>query len=102
MRSRGIDWTKPGRVLSASKTAPSGHVCVWNANVCTRAGKIWYGDLDLTADRDDLKRLARELGKNIYVLNEHDGKFAHEAATLIDKAIAVVSPAGSFEIFWRP
>lgn len=93
---RPIDFTSPGRMISMSKTAPKGHVCVFNANICIKStGKIWFGDLDLTADADDLKRLAYEKGEHVFVLREHDARFLNEADPKYDRAVAIISPTGA-------
>lgn len=90
-----IDFTRMGRMISGSKTGPKGHLCVFNANICTKSrGKIWFGDLDLTADVSELKRLAAEQGEDIYVLREKDARFQNEASPLFDQAVARYSPAG--------
>ena len=69
-----------GRMISGSKTAPKGHVCVFNANLCTKSsGKFWFGDIDLTDDIEKLKALAAEKGESIYVLREHDARFINRA-----------------------
>jgi hypothetical protein len=100
-----VDWTKPGRVLSASLTEPQDHVVIWNARVVAfeGAGKervakvVWYGDLDLTDDRADLKALAHSRVSAIYILRPAK---SHDDKTLdLDKAICKISPVGSFEIF---
>lgn len=48
-----------GRMISFSKggysTAHPEHVAVFNANLCVAAGKLWWGDLDLTVDEPLLK-----------------------------------------------
>lgn len=88
-----IDFKRPGRMISGGKTSPKGHVCVFNANLCTRkGGKFWFGDLDLTTDAEDLKRLAAEKGEPIYVLRERDARFQNEAQPLFENAVAVVLP----------
>jgi hypothetical protein len=88
-----IDFTRPGRMISGTKTAPKGHVCVFNANLCTRsAGKIWFGDIDLTSDKPDLQRLADEKGEAIYVLREMDARFMNEASPKFENAVAVIEP----------
>jgi len=85
-----------GRMISGSKTAPKGHVCVFNANLCTKsAGKFWFGDIDLTADAEKLKALAAEKGENVYVLRERDARFMNEAMPLLENAVAVVTPTGN-------
>lgn len=95
-KQRGIDFTSPGRMISGSKTAPKGHVCVFNANVCIKSkGKIWFGDIDVTADADDLKRLAVEKNEPVYVLREYDARFQTEASPKYKNAVAVISPNGN-------
>jgi hypothetical protein len=85
--------------MSGSKRGPAGHVCVWNANLCTKAdGKFWFGDLDLTADAADLKQLAVEKGCDIYVLRERDARFDTERAPRFENAVAIISPAGDVKI----
>lgn len=81
-----------GRMISGSKTAPKGHICVFNANLCTKAGKFWFGDLDLTEDKDKLQVLADEKGETIYVLREKDARFQNEAKPLLENAVAVIEP----------
>lgn len=94
-----INFERSGRMMSGSKRGPEGHVCVWNANLCTKdGGKFWFGDLDLTDDADDLKRLAAEKGCDIYVLRERDARFTTEANPLLENAVAIVTPAGHVEI----
>lgn len=84
-----IDFTRLGRMISGSKQGPKGHVCVFNANICTKSkGKIWFGDLDVTADQADLKRLAAEQGEEIFILREIDARFHNEAKPLFENAIA--------------
>jgi hypothetical protein len=90
-----IDFTRPGRIISASKTSRLGHICVFNANVCSKSrGKFWFGDVDITADAEDLKRLAAQEGEEIYVLRERDARFENEEKPLLGNAIAMVSPSG--------
>ena len=94
-----IDFTRPGRMLSGSKTGPKGHLCVFNANLCAKSkGKLWFGDIDVTADVKELSRLAKEVGEKIYVLKEMDARFRTEASPLYDNAVAIVAPDGMVEI----
>jgi hypothetical protein len=84
-----------GRMISGSKRGPEGHVCVFNANLCTRSGgKVWFGDIDITADAEQLKALAAEKGEDVYVLREHDARFQNEAKPLLGNAVAIVTPGG--------
>ena len=80
-----------GRMISASKcdysrTYPE-HVVVFNSNICTESGKIWYGDIDVTLDEDKLKLLADELDEKIYVIYEMDGRFDNEGSPKLDNAV---------------
>jgi hypothetical protein len=93
------EFFRPGRQISGSKTCPKGHVCVFNANVVT-AGKrkVWFGDLDLTADKDALSKYAIGLGEDIYVLREKDARFASEANPNLDLAVASITASGVFTL----
>lgn len=68
-----------GRCLgskSGYRWAHPDNECVFNANVfCEDAGKIWWGDLDLTLDKPKLEAVARKLRVRLYVLAELDGRF---------------------------
>ena len=85
-----------GRMISASKTAPKGQICVFNANVFTgTGGKMWYGDLNLTKDAEKLQAIASALGEPLYVLRERDGRFANEERPFeeVEKvAVAKIEP----------
>jgi hypothetical protein len=67
---------------------------VFNANVCTEQGKIWYGDLDL-ADPEDvrkLQQLANVLETKIYVLSEMDARFENEDKPRLERAVTTFVP----------
>jgi hypothetical protein len=94
-----INFERMGRMISGSKKPPDGHICIFNANVCTKSkGKIWFGDLDLTTDADDLKSLASKMGETLYILREMDARFTNEATPLYEKAVASVVPEGGLHI----
>ena len=82
-----------GRMMGGTKTGPKDHVCVWNANILTRKrGKIWFGDLDITADGKRLKAFAAEVGEPLVILKEMDCRFMTEATPRWDNAVATVTP----------
>jgi len=72
-----------GRMITGSKTLYDSrnpdHIIVFNANVFADGlGKIWFGDLDITLDSQKLYFASKEIGVNLYVLREHDGRFDKE------------------------
>lgn len=85
-----------GRMMSGSKTGPKGHVCVWNANICTKKkGKIWFGDLDLTTDVERIRAFAKQEGEDLYILREMDARFTTEANPRFDNAVAKFDADGT-------
>ena len=65
----------PGRLLSGSKSGYSSdhpvNVVFFNANVFDcRGKKVWYGDVDLTADAQTLQTIASCLDEPFYVTRE--------------------------------
>ena len=88
----------PGAMISASKSGygqkhPK-NVAVFNSNVVTAKGKIWYGDLDVTLSEQKLADLAKKIGETVYVLREMDGRFETEGKPRIENAVYAVSPEG--------
>lgn len=77
------------RMISFSKSFyrenfPNNEV-YFNANIFIidkkKAHKIWYGDLDLTIDEKVLKKIAKEIKYDLYILREMDGRFGNENLT---------------------
>lgn len=92
-----------GRMISGSKSGYLNHypknLAVFNANVCTKnEGKIWYGDIDLTLDREQLSELAKSLENDVYVLYEMDARFENEASPKLENAVVVFKKDGSWKI----
>ena len=83
----------PGRMLSGSKSAYSNkypnNVVAFNGNLIANGAKIWYGDIDVTLEKDKIDALGRDLKTSVYVLREHDARFENEKKPLINKAIYV-------------
>lgn len=71
------------RMITISKSGyiqeyPNGKP-IFNANIFTlEDGKVWYGDLDLKFDAEALQNSAKEIGKDLYILREMDGRFENE------------------------
>jgi hypothetical protein len=66
-----------GRMISGSKTyyreRYPNHNIVFNANIITiNDNNIWCGDLDVTIDESKLKRIAKSLDQDLYILREED------------------------------
>lgn len=92
----------PGHMISASKSAycknyPKNFV-LFNANICTKNNKIWYGDLDLTITKDKLIKLAIELNQDLYIFYEHDCRFEKECNFDINDSAVIFYATGAFEI----
>jgi hypothetical protein len=72
-----------GRIISFSKSVyreefPDNEI-YFNANIFVLGeGKIWYGDIDVTKEKEQLENVAREIGKDLYILREMDGRFGNE------------------------
>lgn len=71
-----------GRIIAYSKSTyiskrPNNQV-VFNANIATSEGKIWWGDLDLTEDSEKLQAIADDLNTTLYILCEMDYRFGNE------------------------
>jgi len=87
-----------GRMIGASKSTycqeHQGDLIIFNANVITAShGKIWYGDLNVTHDFDNLKNVADQIGEDLYILMEGDARFGYENESievLIAKARTVI------------
>ena len=71
------------RMISYSKSIyrqrnPDNEV-YFNANIFVLGeGKVWLGDLDVTKDRETLQKIATEIGKDLYIVRELDGRFENE------------------------
>jgi hypothetical protein len=72
-----------GRMISGSKSGyieiNQDHKVIFNANIVIKSrGKVWYGDLDLTLDREGLQLIANDLKESLYILREMDARFENE------------------------
>lgn len=85
-----------GRMISGSKSSyyqrHPDNLIVFNANVCTDNGKVWYGDLDVTLDSDKLQQAAEVLNCRLYVLYEMDARFDNEDRPRLEKAVVTFTP----------
>jgi len=88
-----------GRMISSSKSFYRSefpdHEVYFNANIFTLSeGKIWWGDLDLTIDRNSLQEIASDLGEDLFILREMDGRFENESlpqSEIISRATAKIT-----------
>jgi hypothetical protein len=87
------------RMISSSKSGyreryPDNQV-YFNANIFILGeGKVWWGDLDITLDKDNLECVARDLGKDLFILREMDGRFENEKikdSEIISKSVCKIS-----------
>ena len=91
-----------GRMISASKSGYLNHfpdnLVIFNANVCTEDGKIWFGDIDITLSYKNLSDLSKELNQILYVLREMDGRFENESSPRINRAVVRFFPEGGHKV----
>ena len=72
-----------GRMIASSKSSycqeHQGELVIFNANIITETrGKIWYGDVNINLDFDNLKNVADKIGEDLYILLEGDARFGYE------------------------
>ena len=74
-----------GRVISGSKRAPKNHRVFWNGNMYDSTGsKLWYGDIDLTADEKKLCSIATQLNETIYVTREQPFRWGEQTTESLE------------------
>lgn len=79
--ARMISWSK-----SSYREANPENEVYFNANIFVLGeGKVWFGDIDVTKDQETLQKIASEIGKDLFILRELDGRFENE--TLSDSEI---------------
>jgi hypothetical protein len=86
-------------MISASKLGyrqrNQNNIVVFNARISLLGeGIIWWGDLDITKEEESLKRVAKEIGKPLYVLYESDG-WNEEAVTdqlILERNVVKIEP----------
>jgi hypothetical protein len=92
----------PGRMISGSKSGyrdrhPDNFV-VFNSNICTESEKVWFGDIDLTLQKEALCELAKANNETIYVLYEMDARFENEDSPQLGKAPIKFLSDGTFKV----
>lgn len=89
-----------GKMLSSSKSGyrnrnPENEI-FFNANIFTvEDGKIWWGDIDYTKDRETLEKIAMKLERKLYIVKELDGRFENEnikTNQIKKRAIKLIQP----------
>lgn len=65
------------------------NLVVFNANLCTKEGKVWHGDLDLTLVSHKIQQAASATGETLYVLYEQDARFENEENPLLSEAVMI-------------
>jgi hypothetical protein len=89
-----------GRLISGSKGQyrwdNEDHLIAFNANLCVAGlGKIWHGDLDVTVEEDKLRKAAKAVGMDLYLLHESDARFENEESPKLENAVAIFKADGS-------
>lgn len=87
-----------GRIITKHKGVYAaehpGQLVIFNANIIIPSkGKIWYGDVNVTEDFEDLKNIADKIGEDLYILMENDARWGAQnepTKDLMKKARAVI------------
>lgn len=91
-----------GRLISGSKSGYRNryplNVAIFNSNLIVDGVKVWYGDIDITKRRNDLRELAVELDKDLIILYETDGRFEYENKPRVDQYVYIAKADGTDEI----
>ena len=74
------------------------NLVVFNGNVCTEAQKIWYGDVDVTLEKQKYIDAAKAIDEPIYILREMDARFENEEKPLLENFVVKFNPDGTFEL----
>lgn len=78
-----------GQMLSHSKRAPEGQVVFWNGNIFdSSATKLWFGDVNVTKQRNALQKLATRLQERIYVTRESPYRFSPPSVLDLEEGAA--------------
>lgn len=94
-----------GRMISGSKSGYRNvhpdNLVMFNGNICINQGeptKVWYGDIDITKSRNQLREIAVEMNTDLYVLYEMDARFENEERPLIKEFVYRANADGTEEI----
>lgn len=71
---------------------------IFNSNLCTESGKVWYGDIDVTNSKDLLCKIAKDSNTDLYLLYEMDARFENEKSPILTKAAFTFHKDGTFSI----
>ena len=72
------------RLISGSKSMyrkqfPDDNTIIFNANIFTKShGKIWYGDLHISKDCQNLQKIVNKIGEEMIIVSEMFGRFGAE------------------------
>jgi len=87
MNGHLISWSKSGY-----RDSHPDNIVIFNANICTKSGKIWYGDIDVTKSKQTLQELASELDQDVFILYEMDGRFDNEERPRLENYVVKFTP----------
>jgi hypothetical protein len=91
-----------GRMISGSKSGYRRYypdnLVVFNSYMVvvtkTGASKVWFGDVDITLDREKLKQVAKELDATVFIIYEMDGRFENENSPVLSRYVYSVDRDG--------
>lgn len=79
------------------------NLVLFNANICilekgSNGKKVWWGDIDITKKRNELRSIAVELDVDIYILSEMDGRFENEKSPVMKNFVYCAKGDGTEEL----
>jgi hypothetical protein len=86
-----------GKLLSYSKSRyrkdnPK-DIILFNSNIFIEIDsiprKVWFGDLNVTKQKEQLQELSKKLNTKLYCLYEYDGRWLSEEKTDLARAVVV-------------
>lgn len=87
-----------GKMISGSKSGYAKlhkkNAAVFNSNIFSYDGKeynrVWFGDIDLTLELDNVKKYSNQLGLPLFIFFEQDGRYQYETIPNIGRHLVKV------------
>ena len=76
-----------------------GDLVVFSSGIITISGMIWNGDINISQSLKQLKKIARDINKRLYVLYSTDIEKLHKnEEILLSSSAIIINPDGAVEM----